>query len=123
MLLEELKPNFLYEEAISVLESESQEVQTIKNLVSQIPKFPGTELKKHISELINTSAKLLKDFAKKAKPFAKSKGYRTQIFDQIIDNPEKIAKQLIRKYVTSYKDNAMIFNLRDILKDIDMNLD
>lgn len=122
MFLEELKPNLLIEEAIKLFEREESEAQSIQHMVSQLPKFPGTELKKEIDALIKSSAELSKNFAKKAKPFAQERGYRTQIFDMILDNPEKVAKTLIKKYASAYKADGIIFNLRDILKDIDLNL-
>ena len=122
MFLEELKPNLLIVEAMELFEREEPEAQSIQRMVSQLPKFPGTQLKKEIDSLIKSSADLLKDFAKKAKPFAQERGYRTQIFDVILDNPEKVAKTLIKKYASAYKADGMIFNLRDILKDIDLNL-
>lgn len=122
MFLEELKPNLILEEAIELFEREGQVSDTIRNAVSLLPKFPGTQLKKEIDSLIASSADLLKDFAKKAKPFAQERGYRTQIFDLMLDNPEKVAKTLIKKYASSYKADGFVFNLRDILKDIDLNL-
>ena len=122
MFLEELKPNLILEEAIELFEREGQGSDTIRNAVSLLPKFPGTQLKKEIDSLIASSADLLKDFAKKAKPFAQERGYRTQIFDLMLDNPEKVAKTLIKKYASSYKADGFVFNLTDILKDIDLNL-
>jgi hypothetical protein len=122
MFLEELKPNLLIVEAMELFEREEPEAQSIQRMVSQLPKFPGTQLKKEIDSLIKSSADLLKDFAKKAKPFAQERGYRTQIFDVILDNPEKVAKTLIKKYASAYKADGMVFNLRDILKGVDLNL-
>lgn len=122
MFLEELKPDLLIEEAMVLFEKEEPTAQSIQHMVSQLPKFPGTQLKKEIDALVKSSAALLKDFAKKAKPFAQERGYRTQIFDVILDNPEKVAKNLIRKYASAYKADGFAFNLRDVLKDIDLNL-
>jgi hypothetical protein len=123
MFLEELKPNSLLEEAITVFEKEEQaSAQSIQKMASALPAFPGTQLRKEIDELIKSSSNLLKDFAKKAKPFAQERGYRTQIFDTILSNPEKVAKTLIKKYASAYKADGFAFNLRDILKDIDLEL-
>lgn len=123
MFLEEIKPNSLFEEAISIFEKEEQApAQSIQKLVAALPAFPGTQLRKEIDDLIKSSAKLLKDFALKAKPYAQERGYRTQIFDTILGNPEKVAKTLIKKYASAYKADGFAFNLRDILKDIDLNL-
>lgn len=123
MFLEELKPNSLLEEAITVFEKEEQaSAQSIQKMASVLPAFPGTQLRKEIDELIKSSSNLLKDFAKKAKPFAQERGYRTQIFDTILSNPEKVAKTLIKKYASAYKADGFAFNLRDILKDIDLEL-
>ena len=123
MFLEELKPNSLLEEAITVFEKEEQaSAQSIQKMASALPAFPGTQLRKEIDELIKSSSNLLKDFAKKAKPFAQERGYRTQIFDTILNNPEKVAKTLIKKYASAYKADGFAFNLRDVLKDIDLEL-
>jgi len=123
MFLEELKPNMLIEEAIAIFEREEQmPAQSIQKMASALPTFPGTQLRKEIDSLIKSSAILLKDFASKAKPFAQERGYRTQIFDVILDNPEKVAKTLIKKYTSAYKADRFTFNLRDILSTIDLNL-
>ena len=123
MFLEELKPNSLLEEAITVFEKEEQaSAQSIQKMASVLPAFPGTQLRNEIDGLIKSSSNLLKDFAKKAKPFAQERGYRTQIFDTILNNPEKVAKTLIKKYASAYKADGFAFNLRDVLKDIDLEL-
>jgi hypothetical protein len=55
-------------------------------------------------------------------PFAKSRGYKTDTLQKIIDNPEKAAKFLISKYASAYKDDGMSFKINDILKNIDLDL-
>ena len=123
MFLEELKPNTLLEEAIKLFEKEEHvPAQTIQKMTAALPAFPGTQLRKEIDDLIKSSATLLVDFAKKAKPYAQERGYRTQIFDIILDNPEKVAKTLIKKYTSAYKADRFAFNVRDILSTIDLNL-
>lgn len=123
MLLEDLSKIALLTEAIELFEKEDREsTQNIQQLAAKLPAFPGTELKKEVDALIKTSADLLKAFANKAKPWAADRGYRTQIFDLMLDNPEKIAKNLIRKYTSAYKADGFTFNLRDILKDINLDL-
>jgi hypothetical protein len=87
-----------------------------------IPKFPGEQLKQDIENSIITASKLLNDFAKKMLPFAKSRGYKTDTLQKIIDNPEKAAKFLISKYASAYKDDGMSFKINDILKNIDLDL-
>ena len=123
MLLEDFKKVDLLSEAIQLIEKEEpQTVQSIQQMASKLPAFPGTQLKKEIDSLIKSSAELLKDFAKKAKPWAAERGYKTEIFSTILDNPEKVAKALIKKYTSSYKDNPVAFNIRDILSNIDLSL-
>ncbi len=123
MLIEDLSQITLLAEAIELFEKEDKEsTQNIQQLAAKLPAFPGTELKKEVDVLIKSSADLLKQFANKAKPWALDRGYRTQIFDLMLDNPEKIAKNLIRKYTSAYKADGFVFNLRDVLKDIDLEL-
>ena len=122
MRLLEIKQTSLLNEAIEVFEREEAS-NTIRNAVQQLPKFPGTQMKKEIDALILSSAGLLKDFAGKARNFADDHGYRTQIFDTILDNPEKIAKMLIRKYVSAYKDDAFAFSIKDLLKGVNLDIE
>jgi hypothetical protein len=128
MLLSEIKLGVVNDtdaDVIKLLERDEQSpVGQIKNQLSQrIPAFPGTQLKKEIDELIKNSASLIKDFAERAKPFAQQRGYRVEIFDTMLKNPEKVAKMLIKKYASSYKDDALAFRLRDVLKDVNLDLD
>ena len=123
MLLEDFKTTDFLTEAVLLIEKEEpQTVHTIQQMATKLPPFPGTQLKKEIDALIKSSAELLKDFAKKAKPWASERGYKTEIFSTILENPEKVAKALIKKYTSSYKENASVFNIRDLLKDIDLEL-
>ena len=122
MLLENLKPTLLIEAAELFEREEIAGAQQIQQAASKLPAFPGTELKRQIEDLIGSSAQLLKDFARKAKPWAADRGYKTEIFDLMLDNPEKVAKHLIKKYTSSYKADGMAFNIRDILKDISLDL-
>lgn len=121
MRLLEIKQASLLNEAIEVFEREEAS-NTIRDSVAQLPKFPGTQMKKEIDALILSSAGLLKDFARKARNFADDRGYRTQVFDTILDNPEKIAKMLIRKYVSAYKDDALAFSIKDLLKGVNLEI-
>ena len=122
MLLENLKPTLL-SEAIDLFEREDTTgAKQIQQAASKLPAFPGTELKQQIEDLISSSAQLLKNFAQKAKPWAAERGYKTEIFDLMLDSPEKVAKHLIRKYTSAYKADGMAFNIRDILKDISLDL-
>lgn len=123
LLIEQLQAESILEEAVMIFEKESVESSSeLKQMVSKLPPFPGTELKREITSLIKTSAQLIKDFAKKAKPWAADRGYRTQIFDMMLNDPEKVAKRLVRNYTTAYNADGMAFNIRDILKDIDLDL-
>lgn len=123
MLLESLSQIAILSEATEIFEKEDKEsAQNIQRMAAKLPAFPGTELKKEVDSLIKTSAGLLKAFASKAKPWAQERGYRTQIFDLMLDNPEKVAKNLIKKYTSSYKADGFKFTLNDILKDINLDL-
>jgi hypothetical protein len=123
MIVQEILQLKLNEEAISVFEREERDVaNSIKNKVNQLPAFPGVQMKDEIEKLIKSSAKLLKDFAEKALTYASERGYRTQVFKDVLQNPEKAAKNLIKKYTSSYSDNAVKFKISDMLDGINLDI-
>ncbi len=95
----------------------------LKESMSVLPPFPGIELRRQIEELIRKTSHMIAEYARKAKPWVQDRGYNTEIFNTMLQNPEKVAKRLISKYSSEYADDAIRFNIRDALKDISLDIE
>ena len=124
MILTELLDMYVEAEAVELFIAEAAEAsKSLEAEVAKLPAFPGTHLRRTIEELVSRAASELKIFAQAAKPWAAKRGYRTKIFDAILDNPEKVAKTLIRKYVTAQKADPRLFSVKNLLNGVSLDLD
>jgi hypothetical protein len=74
----------------------------VRRQVQSYSSFTGETVKRNMDRLLTRTATELQDWAEHIRPFAEKNGYRTQVLDKILADPQKAAKSLIRKYVMDH---------------------
>jgi hypothetical protein len=77
-------------------------VEEVRRQVGSYMQFTGNTVKRNMDRLLLKTARELQEWAEHIRPFAEKNGYRTQVLDKILADPQKAAKALIRKYVMDH---------------------